>query len=347
MSLFVRSATAVHYPTRALMRGPAWLVLPTYNEAENLERIVAAARGGPRGRRAARASASSSSTTAPRTARATSPTGSPRASRRGRGAPPHRREGLGPRLPRRLSPRARRRRRRASWRWTATSPTTPPTSRACWRRCATGADLALGSRYAPGGGVADWGLLRRLISRGGCLYAQAVLGRAGARPDRRLQVLPRARCSRRSTCRRSARAGYAFQVELTYRALRARLPRRRGADHLPRPRAGPVEDVLADRRRGDLARPGAAPARPLLTRPDRARRSCSGGAPPKRMGDGRRPSRPAPGAPRHALDLRALGSPPARDPRAVVPRRARDRARAADLRLGHRVRPCGRTSRRR
>src|SRR5262245_49698967 len=38
------------------------------------------------------------------------------------------------------------------------------------------ADLVLGSRYAPGGGTANWGLLRRIVSRGGCLYAQAFLG---------------------------------------------------------------------------------------------------------------------------------------------------------------------------
>ncbi|HEY5871885.1 MAG TPA: glycosyltransferase, partial [Gaiellaceae bacterium] len=38
------------------------------------------------------------------------------------------------------------------------------------------ADLVLGSRYAPGGGTANWGLLRRIVSRGGCLYAQAILG---------------------------------------------------------------------------------------------------------------------------------------------------------------------------
>src|SRR5688500_10321070 len=41
---------------------------------------------------------------------------------------------------------------------------------------AAGADVALGSRYAPGGGVSDWGLVRRVVSRGGCLYAQGVLG---------------------------------------------------------------------------------------------------------------------------------------------------------------------------
>ena len=38
------------------------------------------------------------------------------------------------------------------------------------------ADLVLGSRYVPGGGVTDWGLGRRAISRGGSLYAQLILG---------------------------------------------------------------------------------------------------------------------------------------------------------------------------
>src|SRR3954452_7441431 len=38
-----------------------------------------------------------------------------------------------------------------------------------------GADLALGSRYVPGGGVENWGLGRRIVSRGGCMYAQAIL----------------------------------------------------------------------------------------------------------------------------------------------------------------------------
>src|SRR4051794_22822543 len=39
-----------------------------------------------------------------------------------------------------------------------------------------GSDLVLGSRYVPGGRVEDWRLTRRLISRGGCLYARALLG---------------------------------------------------------------------------------------------------------------------------------------------------------------------------
>ena len=41
---------------------------------------------------------------------------------------------------------------------------------------ADGADVALGSRYVPGGGVRNWGLLRRVISAGGSLYARVVLG---------------------------------------------------------------------------------------------------------------------------------------------------------------------------
>jgi dolichol-phosphate mannosyltransferase len=82
-----------------------------------------------------------------------------------------------------------------------------------------GADLALGSRYVRGGAVADWGILRRLVSRGGCLYAQAVLGLpvrdlTGGFKCFRAEVL-------RAIDLTTVRAhGYAFQVELTNRALR-------------------------------------------------------------------------------------------------------------------------------
>ena len=83
-----------------------------------------------------------------------------------------------------------------------------------------GADLALGSRYVPGGGVSDWGLLRRFISEGGSMYARMVLG---------LKVRDLTggfKCFRRETLEvihfDSVRSqGYAFQVELTYRAVRA------------------------------------------------------------------------------------------------------------------------------
>jgi dolichol-phosphate mannosyltransferase len=85
---------------------------------------------------------------------------------------------------------------------------------------AGGADLALGSRYVPGGGVSDWGLLRRLISEGGSTYARLVLGLA-------LRDLTGGfKCFRREVLQTihfdSVRSqGYAFQVELTYRAVRA------------------------------------------------------------------------------------------------------------------------------
>jgi dolichol-phosphate mannosyltransferase len=82
------------------------------------------------------------------------------------------------------------------------------------------ADLALGSRYVPGGGVSDWGLVRRLISEGGSTYARWVLG---------LQLRDLTggfKCFRREVLEAihfdSVRSrGYAFQVELTYRAVRA------------------------------------------------------------------------------------------------------------------------------
>jgi dolichol-phosphate mannosyltransferase len=82
-----------------------------------------------------------------------------------------------------------------------------------------GADVALGSRYARGGRVEDWGLVRRVVSRGGSLYARAVLrvpvrDLTGGFKCFRAEVL-------RSIDLPAVRSrGYAFQVELTYRALR-------------------------------------------------------------------------------------------------------------------------------
>jgi dolichol-phosphate mannosyltransferase len=82
-----------------------------------------------------------------------------------------------------------------------------------------GADLVLGSRYVDGGGVTEWNALRRAISRGGCLYARSVLG-VGIR-----DLTGGFKCFRRETLEGidlpSVRSeGYAFQIELTYRALR-------------------------------------------------------------------------------------------------------------------------------
>jgi dolichol-phosphate mannosyltransferase len=83
-----------------------------------------------------------------------------------------------------------------------------------------GADLALGSRYVPGGGVADWGLLRRVISQGGSTYARLILGLSIR------DLTGGFKCFRREVLEAihfdSVRSqGYAFQVELTYRAVEA------------------------------------------------------------------------------------------------------------------------------
>ncbi len=80
------------------------------------------------------------------------------------------------------------------------------------------ADLVLGSRYVPGGGVRDWGVVRRLISRGGGWYARVIL-RVGVR-----DLTGGFKCIRREVLEAidlgSVRAeGYVFQIEVTYRAL--------------------------------------------------------------------------------------------------------------------------------
>jgi len=81
-------------------------------------------------------------------------------------------------------------------------------------------DLVIGSRYVPGGGVTDWGPMRRFISRGGSTYARLALGL----PVR--DLTGGFKCFRREVLETidldtiEAR-GYAFQVETTYRAIKA------------------------------------------------------------------------------------------------------------------------------
>ncbi len=82
------------------------------------------------------------------------------------------------------------------------------------------ADLVLGSRYAPGGGIEEWGPLRRLISRGGCAYARTVLGVEVRDLTGGFKVFRRAVLEAIDLPSISA-FGYAFQVETTYRAIRA------------------------------------------------------------------------------------------------------------------------------
>jgi len=85
--------------------------------------------------------------------------------------------------------------------------------------CAAGADLALGSRYVPGGGTRNWGLARRFISWGGSFYARVLLG-VGIR-----DLTGGFKCFRRHVLETLdlhaiESKGYAFQIETTYRVLR-------------------------------------------------------------------------------------------------------------------------------
>jgi dolichol-phosphate mannosyltransferase len=82
------------------------------------------------------------------------------------------------------------------------------------------AGIGLGSRYVRGGGTRNWGVLRRAVSRGGSLYARAILGipvrdtTSGFKVYRRdvLEAIDPERIESK---------GYAFQVETVFRALRA------------------------------------------------------------------------------------------------------------------------------
>jgi dolichol-phosphate mannosyltransferase len=83
-----------------------------------------------------------------------------------------------------------------------------------------GSDLVLGSRYVPGGSIGSWGPVRRFVSAAGSTYARVVLG-TGIR-----DLTGGFKCYRRSVLETIdldaiTSKGYAFQIETTYRALRA------------------------------------------------------------------------------------------------------------------------------
>ena len=82
------------------------------------------------------------------------------------------------------------------------------------------ADVAIGSRYVPGGATENWGVLRRLVSRGGSLYARAILGIAVRDPTSGFKVYRREVLEAIRPATIESR-GYAFQIETVYRALRA------------------------------------------------------------------------------------------------------------------------------
>jgi dolichol-phosphate mannosyltransferase len=82
-----------------------------------------------------------------------------------------------------------------------------------------GADVALGSRYVEGGGTVNWGVSRQLISQGGSLYARSILG------VKVRDLTGGFKCFNRRVLEgidldSVQSSGYGFQIELTYRALR-------------------------------------------------------------------------------------------------------------------------------
>jgi dolichol-phosphate mannosyltransferase len=202
------------------MPGRPWLVLPTFNEAENIDRVVDAARrtlaaAAPEGYRVLVVDDSS-------------PDGTGAMADRLAGAHPdevevlHRTErtGLGPAY---LAGFDRALAGGAGYVFEMDAdlshdPADLARLLAAVRDGNGGADVALGSRYVPGGGVADWGAMRRGVSRGGSWYARRTLG---------LEVRDLTggfKCFRSEVLRAidlpSVRShGYGFQVELTYRAL--------------------------------------------------------------------------------------------------------------------------------
>jgi dolichol-phosphate mannosyltransferase len=200
------------------MSGEPWLILPTYNEAENIEAIVAAAgevlsRAAPEGYRVLIVDDGSPDGTGEIADRLSA--------RDGRVRVLHRTEknGIGPAY---LAGFKRALAEGAGYVMEMDSDFShDPADLARLLEAARGeADLALGSRYVPGGGVSDWGLLRRFISEGGSTYARIVLGL------RVRDLTGGFKCFRREVLEsialdRVRSRGYAFQVELTYRAVQA------------------------------------------------------------------------------------------------------------------------------
>ncbi len=130
--------------------------------------------------------------------------------------------------------------------------------------CEGGADLALGSRWVKGGGTVNWGRGRVLISRGGSLYARTILG-VGIR-----DLTGGFKCFRRAVLERLdldaiVAKGYGFQIETTYRALRA------GASVVE------VPITFVDRRVGESKMDGSIVVEAILQVPALRYRALRGG----------------------------------------------------------------------
>jgi dolichol-phosphate mannosyltransferase len=192
--------------------GPAWLVLPTYEEAENVEPLVEAARAKlPASAQVLVVDDSSPDGTGEIAERLAERHGNVHVLHRAR------KEGLGPAY---IAGFRHALERGAGFVLEMDSDFShDPAYLPRLLEAAKRADLVLGSRYVPGGGVSDWGPLRRAVSRGGSSYARWVLGvdvrdLTGGFKCFRREVLEGIDLDEIST------RGYAFQVEVTYRAIR-------------------------------------------------------------------------------------------------------------------------------
>jgi dolichol-phosphate mannosyltransferase len=191
--------------------GPAWLVLPTYNEAANIEAIVEAVLAKlPASGRVLVVDDSSPDGTGEIAERLAAGSDRVEVLRRPR------KEGLGPAYI------AGFRRAMASGAELVLEMDADfshdPAYLPRLLDAAAHADLVIGSRYVPGGGISDWGALRQTISRGGSAFARLVLGLdvqdlTGGFKCFRREVLEAIELGTVKS------KGYAFQVELTYRAV--------------------------------------------------------------------------------------------------------------------------------
>lgn len=194
-------------------QGPVWLILPTYNEAENLEAFVKAVRAKlPPSAQVLIVDDNSPDGTGAIADRLVSAENSINVVHRPR------KEGLGPAYI-------------AGFRHALAAGaglivemdsdfSHDPQYLPQLLAAAEDADLVIGSRYVPGGGVSDWNVFRQVISRGGSAYARLVLGLGVKDPTAGFRCFHREVLDSIDLDSIESR-GYAFQVEMTYRTVEA------------------------------------------------------------------------------------------------------------------------------
>ena len=206
------------------------VIVPTYNERENIERIVGRVRAAVPEADVLVADDNSPDGTgelADELAAADDAGARPAPGRQG---------GPGRGLPRRLRLGAGRTATTSLVEMDADGSHQPEQLPGCSTRCAT-PTWSWARAGSPGGAVVNWPRWRELLSRGGNIYSPDGARPAAARHHRRLPGVPGRRRCASSTWTRSQRQGYCFQVDLAWRAVRAGLTGRRGPDHVRRARA--------------------------------------------------------------------------------------------------------------